>query len=71
LADGLRTLGGEELSAGVTGQAIIFLRDLFGRPTSPGSEMASRAAAPLEDEDTIRESCAALASELLDAVTGG
>ncbi len=71
LAGGLRSLGGEQLSAGVTGQAIIFLRDLFGRPTSPGSEMASRAAAPLEDEDTIRESCAALASELLDAVTGG
>jgi hypothetical protein len=69
-AGGLRSLGGEQLSAGVTGQAIIFLRDLFGRPTSPGSEMASRAAAPLEDEDTIRESCAALASELLNAVAG-
>ncbi len=61
LAGGLRSLGGEQLSAGVTGQAIIFLRDLFG----------SRAAAPLEDEDTIRESCAALASELLNAVAGG
>ena len=30
--------------------------------------MASRAAAPLEDENTIRESCAALAGELLNAV---
>jgi len=70
LAGGLRRLRGEELSAGVTGQASIFLRDLFGRPTSPGSEMASRAAAPLEDEDTIRESSAALAGELLNAVTG-
>jgi hypothetical protein len=71
LAGGLRTLGGEELSAGVTGQAIGFLRDLFGRPISPGSEMASRAAAPLEEENTIRESSAALAGELLNAVRGG
>ncbi|SRR6266545_3204173 len=36
---------------------------------SPGSEMASRAPTPLENEDTIRESCAALAGELLNAVT--
>ncbi len=68
LAGGLRRLGSDELSAGVTGQAIGFLRDLFGRPASPGSEMAARAAAPLEDEDTIRESCAALAEELLSAM---
>lgn len=71
LASGLRRVGGEELSAGVTGQAIGFLRDLFGRPISPGSEMASRAAAPLEDESIIRESCAALAGELLNALRGG
>lgn len=31
--------------------------------------MASRAPTPLENEDTIRESCAALAGELLNAVT--
>jgi hypothetical protein len=71
LAGGLRSLGVEELSAGMNGQAIILLRDIFARPTNPGSEIAARAAAPLQDEDTIRESCAALASELLNAVTGG
>lgn len=71
LAGGLRKLSGKELSAGVTGEAIGFLRDLFGKPRSPGAEMASRAAAPLEDENTIRESCAALASELLNAVSRG
>jgi len=54
----------------VTREAVGFLRDLFGRPTSPGSQMASRAAAPLEDEDTIRQSCATVAGELLIAVTG-
>jgi hypothetical protein len=70
LADGLRRLGGEELSVGVTEEAIGFLRELFGKPTSPGSEMAARAASPLEDEDTIRESCATLASELLNTITG-
>jgi hypothetical protein len=32
--------------------------------------MASRAAAPLEEKDTIRQSCAALAGELLIAMTG-
>ncbi len=70
LATELRRLSGEELSAGVTEEAIGFLRDLFRKPTSPGSEMAARAASPLEDEDTIRESCAALASELLNTITG-
>lgn len=70
LAGGLRRLAGEQLSGEVTRQAIGFLRDLFGRPTSSGSQMASRAAAPLEDEDTIRQSCAALAGELLIAMTG-
>jgi hypothetical protein len=71
LAGGLRRVQADELSAGVTGQAIVFLRHLFGRPTGPGSEMAARAAAPLEDEDTIRESCAVLAEELLSAVAAG
>jgi hypothetical protein len=70
LAGGLRRLAGEELTAPVTTEAGGFLRDLFGKPTSPGSQMASRAAAPLEDEDTIRQSCAALAGELLIAMTG-
>ena len=37
--------------------------------TSPWSDMASRAAAPLEHEDTIRQSCAALAGELLNGLT--
>jgi len=36
LADGLRRLGGEELSADVTEEAIGFLRELFGKPTSAG-----------------------------------
>lgn len=69
LAGELRRLAGEELSAGVTREAVGFLRSLFGGPTSPGSQMASRAAAPLEDEDTIRQSCAALSGEILNTLT--
>lgn len=70
LVGALRRLAGEALSGDVTREAVGYLRDLFGRPTSPGSEMAARAASPLEDEDTIRESCTALASELLKTITG-
>jgi hypothetical protein len=53
----------------VTRQAIGFLRDLFGTPTSPGCEMTARAAAPLEDQDTIRQSCSALAGDILNTLT--
>jgi hypothetical protein len=68
IADGVRTLLGEEISADVTEEALSFLRDLFSEPSRPGCQMAARAAAPLEPEDTIAASCAFLTQDLLQAI---
>ena len=68
LADGIHTLLNEEISAGVTEEALTYLRDLFHEPSRSGCQMAARAAAPLEPEDTITASCAVLAQDLLQAV---
>lgn len=55
----------DAMSAAVTREAITFLERLFGTPSSPGSRMAVRATAGLEDPVTIGDSCAVLADELL------
>jgi hypothetical protein len=68
IADGVRTLLGEEISADVTEEALSFLRDLFSEPSRPGCQMAARAAVPLEPEDTIAASCAFLTQDLLQAI---
>lgn len=65
LADGVRVLLNEEISAEVTGEALTFLRSLFAGPSKPGCQIAARAAASLEQEDTITASCAALTQDLL------
>lgn len=63
--DGLDRLRAEAMSAAVTREAITFLERLFGASSSPGSRMAVRATAGLEDPVTIGDSCAVLADELL------
>jgi len=63
--DGLGRLRGETMSGAVTREAIVFLERLFGTPSSPGSRMAVRATAGLEDPVTIGDSCAVLADELV------
>lgn len=68
MAEGIHTLLNEEISAVVTGEALTFLRDLFSEPSRPGCQMAARAAAPLEPQDTITASCAVLTQDLLQAV---
>jgi hypothetical protein len=68
IADGVRTLLNEEISAEVTEEALSFLRDLFSEPSRPGCQMAAGAAAPLEPEDTIAASCAFLTQDLLEAI---
>ncbi|MEJ7842976.1 MAG: GSU2403 family nucleotidyltransferase fold protein [Rubrobacter sp.] len=65
MADGVHALLNAEISASVTGEALIFLRDLFSEPSRSGCQMAARAAAPLEPEDTIAASCAFLTQDLL------
>ena len=64
----LRGLRQDSRSAAVTGEALQHLEGLFARPEAAGSTLASRAAAGLEPEDTIRASCAALTEEVLSAL---
>ncbi len=65
LADGVDKLRSEEISADVTEEALTLFRDLFSEPSRPGSQMAARAAVPLESEDTIAASCAFLTQDIL------
>ena len=65
LADGIHTLLNEEISYDVSEEALAFLRNLFSEPSRLGCQMAARAAAPLEPEDTIAASCAFLTQDLL------
>ena len=44
------------------------LRELFGRRSAPGAQLAARAAAGLADPDEIALSCELLAGDLLEAV---
>ena len=55
-------------SAGVTAKALELAADHFGRPGSLGCVMAARAAAPLEAEEVIAASTAALTQDLLAAL---
>lgn len=69
LAEMLDVLRGDMRSGVVTLEAVDYLRALFAEPTSPGSQMAARATTPLEDPDVVSASSAALASDLLAAVS--
>jgi hypothetical protein len=69
LAEALDVLRGDVRSGVVTLEAVDYLRALFAEPTSPGSQMAARATTPLEDADVVSASSAALASDLLAAVS--
>jgi hypothetical protein len=60
----LRMLAAEDVSAGVTREAVEGLRNLFGRADSRASRMAAEAAFP-EPTATIALSCAALTAELM------
>jgi hypothetical protein len=64
----LSSLRQDPRSAKVTGEALQHLERLFASPGALGSGFASRAAAGLEPEDTIRASCAVLTEELLSAL---
>src|SRR5438552_3145639 len=68
LVRAIERLRNDERSATVTGEAMQYLERLFGRPDSLGSTLAARAAEGLEPADTIRQSCAVLANDLLSAL---
>ena len=64
----MRELLADERSTQVTHASIDQLRALFGSESAAGSQMAARAAQPLEDPATIAASVAALAADLLRAL---
>jgi hypothetical protein len=66
-----RQLSTDPLAEQVTIEALSLLRDLFGTPEASGSQLAAAAAYPLEDEDLIKGSCAAIATEVLGLVEVG
>ena len=70
LAESLRRLLNHDLSRDVTREGLAMLRRLLGAADAKGVEMAVRATEGLEDPATIRASCVALASELLEAIGG-
>ena len=49
-------------------RARVQCRQLFGRPSAPGTQMAVRAAAPFEPAETLAASLVALSMDLLDAI---
>ena len=64
LAQHLALLRQDGRSAGVTEQALRYLREMFGTGSASGSQLAGVAVVPLEDPDTIAESVSALAQDL-------
>jgi hypothetical protein len=68
IARRLESLLADPLSEPVATHALQALPELFGDTRAPGSEMAARAASPLENPDTIRASVVALCQELLGRV---
>jgi hypothetical protein len=68
MAGGIRACAEVQISTEVTEEALSFLRELFSEPSRQGCQMAARAAAPLEPEDTIAASCAFLTQDRLQAI---
>ena len=58
----------DKTAGAVSLEAVGLLERLFAVPGSEGSQMAARAAAPLEAAATTTASCAALATEILAAI---
>jgi hypothetical protein len=65
LAERLQQFQTDPTCADVTRTALELLERLFSAPDTIGSQMAVRATERLEDPDTIAQSCAILASDLL------
>jgi hypothetical protein len=68
LAHAFHRLLRDEIAGNVTREALTVLANRFSTSRAPGSEMAARAAVPLADAETIRNSCGVLASDLLAAL---
>lgn len=64
LGERLHGLLQDPLAGPTTAEAIVTLRAHFLKPSAEGCQMAARAAAPLDDEAEIAQSCAFLADDL-------
>lgn len=71
LAAGLAMLLDDERSAAITAEALSAFDELFSEPQSVGTQMAVRAATPLEDPDVLAASTSALAKDLLEKLSNG
>lgn len=67
LVERLHRLMGSDLARETTGEAIRFLRKLFGTKNGSGALSAARALEGLENPDTVTGSCEALVEELIGA----
>jgi hypothetical protein len=65
LVAGFRSMAADEMAQQSASVGAQHLRSLFSRPGLRGSELAAEAAAGFEDSSTVRQSCSALATELL------
>lgn len=61
----------DKMAGGVSREAVGLLEHFFSKPNSNGSQMAARAAAPLETTNTIAASCSALATDFLKILKQG
>ncbi len=69
VANRLALLLADPVSSRVTADALESLPRLFGSAGAAGSQMAARAASPLEDPDTVRASLVALTDALVRELT--
>jgi len=71
LGTDLRALSNDALAGDVTVKALQYLRHMFAAgPTATGSAMAGRAEQGVGEPEIVASSCAVLATELIDAISG-
>jgi hypothetical protein len=68
LVGAFRQLRDSAVAMGVTREALAALEDLFSQAERPGGQMAVRAAGALAAPQQIAQSCAILATDLLEAL---
>ncbi len=71
LASSFQRLLADKVAGSISREAIVLLEHFFSKPSFTGSQMAARAATPLENTDTTAASCAALATDLLKLLKYG
>jgi hypothetical protein len=68
LVDGLRRQLSDEISRESATRGLDYLERLFGNESAAGSTLATEALSGIEDEVSVRRSCAYLFRELLEAL---